>query len=112
MSLAPFFEKAPSIINKPDGTVLFECMCNSNPEPTVKWFFKMIFLKDKELSGDRYTFKVKKMVGKYACTMTMKNPTLQDQGVYKAVATNKNGSHSVEQTYVKVCTGDEVFKTQ
>lgn len=41
MSLPPFFDKAPSIINKPDGTVLFECMCNANPEPTVKWFFKV-----------------------------------------------------------------------
>lgn len=42
MSLAPFFEKAPSIINKPDGSVLFECMCNANPEPTIQWFFKVI----------------------------------------------------------------------
>jgi hypothetical protein len=31
MSLAPFFEKPPSLLNKPDGSVLFECMCNSNP---------------------------------------------------------------------------------
>ncbi|VDM09980.1 unnamed protein product [Wuchereria bancrofti] len=67
MSLAPFFDKAPSIINKPDGSVLFECMCNANPEPTMQWFFK-----DKELSGDRYTMKIKKMVGKWTCTMTMK----------------------------------------
>uniref|UniRef100_A0AAF5Q3K1 Uncharacterized protein n=1 Tax=Wuchereria bancrofti TaxID=6293 RepID=A0AAF5Q3K1_WUCBA len=41
MSLAPFFDKAPSIINKPDGSVLFECMCNANPEPTMQWFFKL-----------------------------------------------------------------------
>ncbi|VDK78338.1 unnamed protein product [Litomosoides sigmodontis] len=107
MSLAPFFEKAPSIINKPDGSVLFECMCNANPEPTIQWFFK-----DKELSGDRHVMKIKKMVGKWTCTMIMKNPTLQDQGVYKVVATNKNGTHSVEQHYVQSCTANEVFKTQ
>ncbi|VDN53149.1 unnamed protein product [Dracunculus medinensis] len=107
MSLAPFFDKAPSIINKPDGSVLFECTCNANPEPTVKWYFK-----DKELTGDRYIMKVKKTVGKYACTMTMKNPTLQDQGIYKITATNKNGNHSVEQNYVMSCTANEVFKTQ
>lgn len=44
MPIAPFFDNKPSIINKPDGSVLFECMCNANPEPTVKWY-----LKDKEL---------------------------------------------------------------
>lgn len=67
MGIGPFFDKAPSIINRPDGSVLFECMCNGNPEPTVKWY-----LKDKELTGDRYVFKVKKQVGKYICTMIMK----------------------------------------
>lgn len=36
MGIAPFFEKPPSIINKPDGSVLFECMCNGNPEPKVQ----------------------------------------------------------------------------
>uniref|UniRef100_A0A915IY93 Ig-like domain-containing protein n=1 Tax=Romanomermis culicivorax TaxID=13658 RepID=A0A915IY93_ROMCU len=36
----PFIEKEPSILNRPDGSVLFECMVNGNPEPEVKWFFK------------------------------------------------------------------------
>uniref|UniRef100_A0A0N5AW32 Ig-like domain-containing protein n=1 Tax=Syphacia muris TaxID=451379 RepID=A0A0N5AW32_9BILA len=106
MVLAPFFDKPPSMINKPDGSVLFECTCNANPQPTVKWYFK-----DKELEGDRYTMKVKKMVGKYACTLAVKNPTIQDQGIYKVVATNEHGTHSVEQSYVLACTANEVFKT-
>lgn len=67
MVLGPFFDKEPSIINRPDGSVLFECMCNANPEPTVKWFHK-----DKELSGDRYVIKSKKQVGKYICTLIIK----------------------------------------
>ncbi|KAI1728612.1 immunoglobulin i-set domain-containing protein [Ditylenchus destructor] len=67
MVLGPFFDKAPSIINRPDGSVLFECMCNANPEPKVQWFHK-----DKELSGDRYIMKHKKQVGKYICTLIMK----------------------------------------
>lgn len=67
MVLGPFFDKAPSIINKPDGSVLFECMCNANPEPTVQWFHK-----EKELSSDRYVMKIKKQVGKYICTLIVK----------------------------------------
>ncbi|CAD5213364.1 unnamed protein product [Bursaphelenchus xylophilus] len=107
MGIAPFFDKAPSIINRPDGSVLFECMCNANPEPTVTWY-----LKDKELTGDRYVFKVKKQVGKYMCTMIMKNPTQSDQGIYKVVAKNPHGEHKVEQSYAAVCVANEVFKTQ
>ncbi|TMS35401.1 hypothetical protein L596_002812 [Steinernema carpocapsae] len=107
MVLAPFFDKAPSLLQKPDGSVLFECMCNANPEPSVKWFFK-----DKELNDDRHVTKVKKMVGKYTCCMIMKNPTLADQGIYKVVATNSHGNHSVEQGYVHTCTSNEIFKTQ
>jgi len=106
MTCPPFFEGKPSLINKPDGSVLFECMCNGNPEPTIKWFFK-----DKELSGEKYVMNQKKMVGKYRCTMVLKSPTLQDQGIYKVVATNKNGTHSVEQGYVCAQTANEVFKT-
>jgi len=49
-------------------SVLFECICNANPEPTIKWLFK-----DQELvPGDRYLIKTKKQVGKYACTMVIK----------------------------------------
>ncbi|CAA21634.1 Ig-like domain-containing protein [Caenorhabditis elegans] len=106
MVLAPFFEKAPSLIIAPDGSVLFECICNANPQPTVKWF-----LKDKELTGDRYVSKIKKMVGKFTVTLHIKNPTQEDQGVYKVTATNTHGSHSVEQQYIYKCTGKEVFKT-
>lgn len=71
MGIGPFFEKPPSILNRPDGSVLFECMCNANPEPTVEWFHK-----DKKLSGDKYVFKVKKQVGKYMCTMIVKVSSL------------------------------------
>ncbi|VDP20077.1 unnamed protein product [Soboliphyme baturini] len=64
----PFIEQPPSILNKPDGSVLFECMVSANPEPEVKWYFK-----DKELTtGDKYIVKKKKMVGKYACTLQVK----------------------------------------
>ncbi|KAL3098730.1 hypothetical protein niasHT_024484 [Heterodera trifolii] len=103
MVCPPFFERAPSIINKPDGSVLFECICNANPEPTVKWF-----LKDKELAGDRFVSKVKKQVGKYLCTLTIKSPNQQDQGIYKVVATNPQGTHSVSQNYMLTCTANEV----
>jgi hypothetical protein len=92
MGIAPFFDAPPSIINRPDGSVLFECMCNGTPEPSVQWF-----LKDKELNGDRFVKKVKKQVGKYVCTLIVKNPTQADQGIYKAVATNPHGTHKVEQ---------------
>lgn len=60
MVCPPFFDKAPSIINKvtklidytyvlcmqfviknyflqPDGSVLFECMLNGNPQPEVNY---------------------------------------------------------------------------
>lgn len=37
----PVLEGPPSILNRPDGSVLFECMCNSQPPPEVKWFFKV-----------------------------------------------------------------------
>uniref|UniRef100_A0A914E0V3 Immunoglobulin I-set domain-containing protein n=1 Tax=Acrobeloides nanus TaxID=290746 RepID=A0A914E0V3_9BILA len=107
MPIAPFFDNKPSIINKPDGSVLFECMCNSNPEPTVKWY-----LKDKELVGDRYVTKIKKQVGKYICTLIIKDPTQADQGVIKVEATNEKGKHHVEQNYTKVTVANEVFKTQ
>ena len=63
----PCFDNKPSIVNKPDGSVLFECMCKANPEPTVKWYHK-----DQELSGDRFIQKVKKQVGKYMCTLIIK----------------------------------------
>ncbi|KAI6227676.1 hypothetical protein M3Y99_01229500 [Aphelenchoides fujianensis] len=107
MPIAPFFDAPPSIINKPDGSVLFECLVNGTPQPTVEWF-----LKDKKLEGDRYVQKVKKQVGKYVCTLIMKNPTQADQGVYKVVATNEKGKHQVEQRYAAVCVANEVFKTQ
>uniref|UniRef100_A0AC34R8W0 Ig-like domain-containing protein n=2 Tax=Panagrolaimus sp. JU765 TaxID=591449 RepID=A0AC34R8W0_9BILA len=107
MPIAPFFDKPPSIINRPDGSVLFECMCNGTPEPKVQWY-----LKDKELVGDRYVTKVKKQVGKYICTLIMKNPTQADQGIYKVVATNEKGTHSVEQNYTAKCVANEVYKTQ
>ncbi|CAK5093925.1 unnamed protein product [Meloidogyne enterolobii] len=108
MVCPPFIERAPSIINKPDGSVLFECICNANPEPTIKWLFK-----DQELvPGERYLIKTKKQVGKYACTMVIKNPGQQDQGIYRVVATNPQGTHSVQQNYVMKCTANEVFKTQ
>uniref|UniRef100_A0A914DCJ3 Ig-like domain-containing protein n=1 Tax=Acrobeloides nanus TaxID=290746 RepID=A0A914DCJ3_9BILA len=104
---APYFDNKPSIINKPDGSVLFECMVNASPEPTVKWY-----LKDKELVGDRYVPKIKKQVGKYICTLIIKNPTQADQGVIKVEATNESGKHAVEQNYSVKTTGKEIFKTQ
>ncbi|CAJ0586965.1 unnamed protein product, partial [Mesorhabditis spiculigera] len=106
MTLQPYFERVPSILFKPDGSVLFECLCNGNPEPEVKWFFK-----DKECVGDRYIAKKKKMVGKYTCTLQIKGPTQADQGVYKVTATNNRGTHSVEQPLSLVQVGKEVFKT-
>lgn len=106
MVCPPFFEKAPSLQVRPDGSVLFECMCNANPEPTIKWFFK-----DKELTpGDKYVMKQKKMVGKWAVTMNLKNPQQSDQGIYKVVATNSAGTHFVEQNYVAICTSNDMFK--
>ncbi|KAI6178958.1 hypothetical protein M3Y98_00558000 [Aphelenchoides besseyi] len=35
-----------------------------------------------------------------------------DQGVFKVLATNPHGKHSVEQNYVANCVANEVFKTQ
>ena len=103
---------------------MFECLCNANPQPTVKWIFKDP-KGERELSGDKYLAKVKKQVGKYAVTLTvkvcnifwfiliifpLKNPTQQDQGIYKAVATNPQGTHSVEQNFTLKCTAKDVFK--
>ncbi|GMT15000.1 hypothetical protein PFISCL1PPCAC_6297 [Pristionchus fissidentatus] len=105
--LAPFFEKAPSLVNQPDGSVLFECLCNANPQPTIQWFFK-----DKPVNDDRHVCKIKKMVGKWTVTMVIKNPTQADQGIYKVTATNDRGTHSVEQAYAAVCTANQIFKTQ
>lgn len=67
MVLGPFFDKPPSIINKPDGSVMFECICSANPEPKIIWFHR-----ENELSGDRYVMKQKKQVGKYICTLIIK----------------------------------------
>ncbi|GMR36859.1 hypothetical protein PMAYCL1PPCAC_07054 [Pristionchus mayeri] len=105
--LAPFFDKAPSLVTLPDGSVLFECLCNANPQPTIQWFFK-----DKPINDDRHVCKIKKTVGKWTVTMTLKNPSQSDQGVYRVTATNDRGNHSVEQQYVHVMTGKEIFKTQ
>uniref|UniRef100_A0AC35FRD1 Ig-like domain-containing protein n=1 Tax=Panagrolaimus sp. PS1159 TaxID=55785 RepID=A0AC35FRD1_9BILA len=107
MVLGPFFDNKPSLINKPDGSVLMECLLNANPEPKVQWFFK-----DQELTGDRFVSKIKKQVGKWVCTLIIKNPTQADQGAYKVVATNAHGTHSVEQFYSAKQTANEVFKTQ
>jgi len=41
---------------------------------------------------------------------SFENPSQQDQGIYKVVATNPQGSHSVEQNYMLKCTANEVFK--
>ncbi|KFD70990.1 hypothetical protein M514_02567 [Trichuris suis] len=102
----PFIEQTPSILNKPDGSVLFECMVSANPEPEVKWFFK-----DQELTNsDRYTIKKRKMVGKYACTLQIKQPQNSDQGIYKVVATNSRGKAEKEQSYVMLCTADSMYK--
>uniref|UniRef100_A0AC35TSN2 I-set domain-containing protein n=1 Tax=Rhabditophanes sp. KR3021 TaxID=114890 RepID=A0AC35TSN2_9BILA len=76
MVCPPFFEKAPSVAARPDGTVLFECLCNANPEPKITWKFK-----GNEITPDnRICMKIKKIVGKWAVTMTLKNPTQADQG--------------------------------
>ncbi|KRX59157.1 Olfactomedin-like protein 2A, partial [Trichinella sp. T9] len=103
-NMDPYIEQAPSILNKPDGSVLFECMVSANPDPEVKWYFK-----DQELTNnDRYVIKKRKMVGKYACTLQIKNPNNSDQGIYKVVATNSRGKAEKEQTYVMLCTGDSI----
>ena len=132
----PIFDKAPSIIFQPNGfqnkqfciklkfsSVLFECLCNANPQPTVKWILKHPS-GERELTGDRYVSKVKKQVGKYSCTLIVKaseikcspchlllqNPNQQDQGIYKVVATNPQGTCSVEQNFTLKCTAKDVFK--
>uniref|UniRef100_A0A0K0DK21 Ig-like domain-containing protein n=1 Tax=Angiostrongylus cantonensis TaxID=6313 RepID=A0A0K0DK21_ANGCA len=103
----PFFDAPPSLLRKPDGSVLFECICNGSPQPRIQWFFK-----DQELKDARHEQKIKKSVGKWTVQMIMKNPTQEDQGIYKVVATNQAGTHSVEQNYIHICTADEIFKTQ
>ncbi|KJH44514.1 hypothetical protein DICVIV_09470 [Dictyocaulus viviparus] len=146
---APFFDAPPSLLRKPDGSVLFECICNGNPQPTIQWFvycsflfserFSIVktygvdqsprdatlirschdtpmmmikFFKDQELKDARHEQRIKKSVGKWTVQMIMKNPTQEDQGVYKVVATNQAGTHSVQQDYIHICTADEIFKTQ
>ncbi|RCN43540.1 immunoglobulin I-set domain protein [Ancylostoma caninum] len=64
---APFFDAPPSLLRKPDGSVLFECICSGSPQPTIQWFFK-----DQELKDDRHVQKIKKSVGKWTVTMIMK----------------------------------------
>jgi hypothetical protein len=53
------------------SSILFECLCNANPQPTVKWILKDP-KGDRELTGDKYVSKVKKQVGKYAVTLIVK----------------------------------------
>lgn len=135
MSLAPFFEKPPSLLNKPDGSVLFECMCNANPPPVCirkyyiiesnnwrmlygiskinRWVAIVIYRKWRRWSANTRAhsysrFELIKVIKTKA--NSLQNPTLADQGIYKVVATNKNGSHSVEQGYVGACTADQVYK--
>ncbi|EYC13175.1 hypothetical protein Y032_0044g1012 [Ancylostoma ceylanicum] len=64
---APFFDAPPSLLRKPDGSVLFECICSGSPQPTIQWFFK-----DQELKDARHEQKIKKSVGKWTVTMIMK----------------------------------------
>ncbi|VDO08868.1 unnamed protein product [Haemonchus placei] len=85
---------------------------NRKPHPTLLCFPTSRFFKDQELKNDRFVQKIKRSVGKWAVTLIMKNPTQDDQGVYKVVATNSAGSHSVEQQYVHSQTANEIFKTQ
>lgn len=124
MEEAPHFERAPGLINKPDGSVLFECILVGNPQPEVTWFFKGQQL----TNDDRHKMLVKKAVGKYTVTMTIKvsltttktlidryssysqNPQQSDQGIYKIVAKNKKGETDCEQNYIMICTADQVYK--
>lgn len=106
----PWIEKAPSIINQADGSVLLELLCNGNPQPEVKWILRTP-KGDRELVGDGYAHKMKKQVGKYVCTMIIKKPKPDDQGTIKIVATNEHGTHSVEQNFMLKCTGKDIFKS-
>jgi hypothetical protein len=66
--VAPFVEKEPSIMNKPDGSVVFECIVSGSPAPTIKWEFK----NEEIVEDDRHSMKTRKMVGKFACTLIIK----------------------------------------
>ena len=68
MGVPPFVEKEPSIMNRPDGSVQFECIVSGTPQPMVMWEFKGEKIED----DDRHTMKMKKMVGKFSCILLIK----------------------------------------
>ena len=52
-------------------SVMFELLCNGNPQPEVKWI--LISPKgERELNGEGYMNKMKKQVGKYVCNLIIK----------------------------------------
>ena len=52
-------------------SVMFELLCNGNPQPEVKWI--LISPKgERELNGEGYVNKMKKQVGKYVCNLIIK----------------------------------------
>ena len=83
----PNFVQKPSIRQAPGGKIVLECQLTADPAPSIEWS-----LNGKPItSGGRILTSMKKQGNTYLITMEISQVTLQDGGLYQALAKNVRG---------------------
>ncbi|KFM79606.1 Twitchin, partial [Stegodyphus mimosarum] len=88
---APVFKKKPAIRQEEDGDrLLFECIIEANPTPTISWF------RDEKPVAAQGRFKIKcdRKGDDYHCALVIDDVEEEDGGKYKVTATNNLGESS------------------
>lgn len=86
--LAPTFSKKPSIKQEDDGKrLLFECIIQADPKPTIAW----IHGGKPVIDSPRHKQYVDKDGHSYLATLEIRNVTVEDAGKYKVTAKNELG---------------------
>ena len=77
--VAPRFPNKPTIRQEGDNLVM-ECILEAHPMPEITWFCKDKAIKE----NNRISYEcLKAKKHRYLLTLTIKNPTLQDGGMYR-----------------------------
>ncbi|XP_054708137.1 disorganized muscle protein 1-like [Uloborus diversus] len=88
---APVFKKKPAIRQEEDGErLLFECVIEANPVPTISWF------RDEKpvTETDRIKLKCDRKGNESHCALVIDDVDEDDGGKYKVTAKNKLGESS------------------
>ena len=86
-SIPPRFPKKPTIKQEGDNLVM-ECILEANPMPEITWFRKDV----KITENQRISYEcLKAKKHRFLLTLTIKNPTLADGGMYRCNAFNPFG---------------------